>query len=145
MSKSKGSSAVAVLVLVSAVAAWAQQVSLKPGQYQLSSEVQVPGRAEPVKTTRMSCLTPDQAKDFENQMMSNLTGTADCKVSNVEREAGKITFDSACNIGGEQVSGTSEMKHGPDWYEAVVRMQMSGAVSTSRFKAKRIGGVCTGK
>jgi hypothetical protein len=142
MSKAMVCSAVATIVLAGTVVAWAQ-VSLEPGEYQLAAEVQIPGSQQSRKATSVDCLTPGEAQDFQSLMLRELASEDTCKVSNLQTGADRITFDTACDFGALRSTATTDITFGSDWYKAIVRTELNGAVSTSTIDAKRIGAVCT--
>jgi Protein of unknown function (DUF3617) len=130
----------ASIALTAAPLAWAQ-ISLEPGQYELTTEVQMPGSSQTMKTTAVDCLTPAEARDFQ-ALMIRKSEEASCRVSNLRRTAAdKITYDTTCAASGTTAS--SELTFGSDWYSAVVRMEMAGTSSTSTVSAKRTSATCT--
>jgi Protein of unknown function (DUF3617) len=129
-----------VIALAGSALAWAQ-ISLEPGQYELTTEIQIPGSSQPMKSTAVDCLSPAEARDFQ-ELMIRKSEEASCRVSNLKQTAAdKITYDTEC--AGSGTTASSELTFGSDWYSAVVRMQMNGASSTSTVSAKRTSAMCT--
>ena len=85
----------ASIALLAAPLAWAQ-ISLEPGQYELTTEVRVPGSGQTMKTTAIDCLSDAEARDFQGLMIRK-SEEASCQVSNLTKTAAdKITFDTNC-------------------------------------------------
>ncbi|MEP7155581.1 MAG: DUF3617 family protein [Betaproteobacteria bacterium] len=116
--------------------AQAEQLSLKPGEYEIVSRMAVRGSAMPAeKKTR--CFKEEQLSNVEN--VFNVRAMAGfCQVSGVTINAGKISYKANCPSSLVQVEGTI----GADSY-TVVRTQKAkdakGADVTTEFKGKWIG------
>jgi hypothetical protein len=122
--------------LAATAIAWAQ-MSLEPGEYELKSEIRVPGSAQAMNTTAKDCLSPTEARNFQDVMIERAEAES-CKVSNLQMAADRITFDTVCEIGGSRTTASSDLTFGRDWYTAVVTTELNGDVTTSRVSAKRV-------
>jgi Protein of unknown function (DUF3617) len=142
MSKATLCSGIAAIVLAGTAVSWAQ-FALQPGEYELTSEMQLPGSSQTTRTTSVDCLSPAEAQDFQKLMMREFAATGSCEVSNVQTTADRVTFDTTCGSGGSRSTGSADITFGVDWYKAVVRQELSGARITSTVNAKRVGATCS--
>jgi hypothetical protein len=137
MSKRRAS-IIAAITLATTAIAWSQ-ASMRPGQYEITVEMQLPGIPGAQKITQMDCLTAEEARDFQNLMMKEMSGVEGCTFSNVETTGNKITWDTAC----DSVTGTSELTFVTDGFTAVSKMKAQGTEVTATTSGKWVGATCT--
>ena len=134
--------AIALLALA-ATAAWAQ-LALRPGKYNVTMELTLPGA--PISNTQedTDCLTPEDAKDLVKAMMRELTSESSCSASNVKQAGNKLTFDAACTIQGNVVSSATELTITSDTaYTAVMQVNAAGVNTQLKIAGKWAGATCT--
>jgi hypothetical protein len=127
---------VPVATLVAAALAWAQS-SVRPGQYEVTSETRIPGEATATQSTDLDCITPEEAEDLQATLVE-LVSEDTCGVSNVESSPGKMTFDSDC----EGIVSHVEITFSAETIALVLTMTIEGQTTTSTAQAKWIGATC---
>jgi hypothetical protein len=136
--------AAAGLVLAfAATAAWAQ-LSLKPGKYNITIELTLPGVPIGTKQEDTDCLSADDAKDLVKAMMRELSTERSCSASNVATTGNKLTFDAACNVQGNAVSASTELTiSSPTSYDALMHLNAAGVSTTMKITGEWAGAACT--
>ena len=129
-----------------ATAAVIAQSSMRPGQWEISTQMQMPnmpaGFQMPVtKTTR--CVTPEQAKDPASTVPRDggrgRGGKDDCKMSDMKASGSTITWSMACTSP-DKITGTGEMTFtGDDSYTNTMKMVMPQGEMTMKMTGKRVG------
>src|SRR5262245_36406835 len=90
------------------------QVSLRPGLYERTMEVNVAGSTGQNKDT--ICMTPEEAKDVVKMIVAAGKET-NCKVSDVKTAPGKLTFNVSCkDEKGRVTTSANDVTYGPDSY-----------------------------
>src|SRR5687767_11298406 len=85
-----------LLALVT-TAAWAQ-LALRPGKYNVTMNLTLPGAPSSSTQEDTDCLSAADAKDLVKAMMRELSDEPSCTASNVKTAGSKLTFDAACTI-----------------------------------------------
>jgi hypothetical protein len=139
---------VSVIVLaLFATAVILAQSGMRPGQWELSTQMQMPnmpnmpaGFQMPVQKTTQ-CITAEQAKDPVNtvprQTGRGRSGPDDCKMSDYKTTGSTVTFSISCPSG--KVTGTGEMTFGDDSYTNTLKMNTAQGEMTMKTTGKRIG------
>jgi hypothetical protein len=128
-----------------AAIAWAG-LTIRPGLYQTTVEMQFPGNPSPMKFSDTDCITPeDAAKDLHQLFAEELAEDGDntCTVTNYQTSANKLSFDMVCDSEDGRITSSFEMKVEPNGYSAVGHSTFDGEVLTIKSTATRIGGTCT--
>jgi hypothetical protein len=135
--------AAAVASVTSAVAAWTQTVSVRPGRYETSVEMQMTG-APPMKMKNFDCLSAEEAGDLVKAMNQELAKQGQtCKLSNMKMSPGKVTYDATCQLEAGSATAASEMVYSTDTFSLAVTMKMpNGATMTMKSNGKWIGATC---
>jgi hypothetical protein len=126
-----------VATLVAAALAWAQS-SVRPGQYEVVSQLRMPGEAAATKYTDTDCITPEEADDLQSTLLE-LVSEDTCGVSNIESTPGKMTFDTDC----EGIVTHAEITFTEETIGVVLEMTVDGQSSTSTSEAKWVSATCT--
>jgi uncharacterized protein DUF3617 len=135
-------------LVVAAVAAtafatsWAQ-VSVKPGQYRVTLEMNLPGAPQPTKHEAFDCISAEDAKDLAKAVLRELATEDSCTSNNVKTAGNKITFDVTCDIEGTPATSSTELTVGADSYSAVMKMTLGGAVTTTKMDGQWVAATCT--
>ena len=142
MKRRKASLLVATTVLASAAIA---QISLVPGRYEVTVEMQLPQAPAPMTFNSTDCITADDARDIGELMTKEIAASdEDCEISNLEVTDTKIAFDSMCSVGGAPATGHADITFGADSWNGVMTTQLGGgATLTAKMSGKRVG-ECTG-
>jgi hypothetical protein len=122
--------------LVVAVLAWAQS-SVRPGQYEVTSETRIPGEPTATQSTDLDCITAEEAEDLQGTLLE-LVSEDTCGVSNVESSPGKMAFDSDC----DGIVSHVEITFSAETIALVLTMTIEGQTTTSTSQAKWIGATC---
>ena len=131
-----------------AATAFAQTPPLKPGQYELSSQLSLAGRADKTPMQKLlHCYTPQDVANIATTL-SGRSANQDCKLLSSKMVGSTLTYTSECSLGEEgRLLASGEVQFtSPDSYHAVVTMkQASGrgnaivGGSTITTNAKRVG------
>ena len=107
---------------------------MKPGQYEYSMKMEVPGMPVAMPgTTFQHCVT--QA-DMDKGQQFNSQQNRDCQLKNLKQSAGKATFDIACKDG---TTGTGEYTFGADSMTGKTTMDRQGQTMIMNLSARRTG------
>jgi hypothetical protein len=127
--------AAAILVATSTLV-WAQS-RMRPGQYELVTEMNIAGTAKPaLKAT--DCITAEVLKD-QTKLLMQAADEQNCKVSDLVKAGDRTTFNFACNDDGVRSVSRVEMNYGVDSASGVVTTKVEGEVTTTRLSWRRIG------
>ena len=131
-----------------ATAAVIAQSGMRPGQWEITTQMQMPNmpnlpagiQMPSTKTTQ--CITADQAKDPANtvprQTGRGRGGKDDCRMSDYKTTGSTISWSMACTSP-DKVTGTGEMTVGDDSYTSTIKMVMAQGEMTMKMSGKRIG------
>ena len=131
-------SIIAAIALASAAIAWSQ-TSMRPGEYEITVEMQLPGIPGAQKITQMDCLTDEEARDFQSLIMGEMGGVEGCTFSNVETTGNKITWDTAC----DDVTGDFRAHVRRGRVHRGLEDETRGTEVTATTSGKWIGATCT--
>jgi hypothetical protein len=135
---------VSVALLAVTAIAWAQPFSARPGEYEMTVEMQFPGAPAPMSQKSLSCLSPDDAQDVYQTLKKALAEQGQCQVSNEKNSPGKLEFDMLCINDGTRSSTKVEMTFiGDDAYEQVTTTTVGSDVITMKTKAKWLRATCS--
>ena len=142
MTRRKTYLVVAAIVLASTAIA---QISLVPGRYEVTVEMQMPQAPAPMTFNSTDCITAEDAADIADLMTKEIAASEeDCEISNLEVTSTKISFDSMCSVGGAPATGHADITFGADSWNGVMTTRMEGgAMLTAKMNGKRVG-ECTG-
>lgn len=130
-------------VVAMTLLAAAQTVNLRPGKYETTAEMDMPGmKMPPLKDVQ--CITAEDLKDLSKAMiekaMTDPEEAINCKVSNYKVTGNKVTFDTTCEEDGMKITSTSELTYTRESYTGIMKSKDDkGRVTTIRTTAKRIG------
>jgi hypothetical protein len=132
-----------LLGLIAATAAWAQ-LALRPGQYNVTMELTLPGAPSAGAQQDTDCLSPEDAKDLVKAMMRELANEQSCTASNVKTSGNTLTFDAACSVEGNVVSANTELTIKSETsYAAVMQVNAAGVSTTLKITGQWAGATCT--
>jgi hypothetical protein len=125
--------------LTCALALSAQTIGLRPGQYETTAEMDMPGgfKMAPQKDTQ--CITPEDLKDF-SKAFGDPDFAKTCKVSDYKVSGNRISFTTECREEGLEMKGTTEMTFTAETFAGLMTMKDNkGRVTRIKTSAKRIG------
>lgn len=127
--------AIGVVVMCTATATLAQTVNLKPGQYEVTTEMSFPGMKLPPQT-RQECIPSSDFKEIARKLMDLNNVNSDCKTSEPKLTANTVTFTRTCSNG----VWSSELIYAGDSFSGTTKgKDNKGGDSTAKVTAKRIG------
>ena len=132
-------STIALLSLVLSWTVLAQtQSPMRPGNWQVTMRMNMPGMGEMPPITQAQCVTPAMLKDPQGAVPKGPEG-GDCKVSDYKFTASTATYKVTCTQPAAMTM-IGEMKYtGTDAYTGTMTMDASGQKMTMAFDAKRTG------
>lgn len=113
------------------------QSRLRPGQYEMTTEMTSAGKTMPAMKAQ-ECITADVLKD-QTKLLMSAADDQNCKVSNLVQASDRMTFTFICIEDGVRFESTAEMTYGVDAYSGVVTTKTGGEVFTTKMSGKRIG------
>ena len=127
-----------LLLALAATAAWAQ-LSVKPGEYDVSIEMQLPGAPAPQR------MQAEDAQDLAKAMLRELAGESSCSASNQQTTGNKLSFDVSCALEGRQVKSTIVVTVlSSESYSAVMDVNLEpGVVMSTRMTGKWVSAQCS--
>jgi hypothetical protein len=130
-----------VVLLTATVVAWAD-TSMRPGKYEVTVEMQLPGAPAPQKSTTLECMTAAEGKDLVKRVMAEMDSEGSCKTSNLKIGSGTVTFDARCDHDGTIGIVRSEMTYGSDWLKGVTTLTMGKDVIVMKASSRWVGAQC---
>ena len=123
-------------MLLAALPAWG--FDFKPGKYQITAKVEMPGM--PVG---MPPQTTTQCLNEQNPVPNTSAGAHGCKITGMKTKGNTVTYAMECNQEGMTVKTTGEMTYKGDSFEGTSKTNMGpsagGMTVTTVIKGKRIG------
>ena len=134
----RSSSIVALTLALSWTVLAQTQSPMRPGNWQVTMRMNMPGMGEMPPITQAHCVTPAMLKDPQEAVPKGPEG-GDCKVSDYKFTAGTATYKLTCTKP-MAMTMIGEMKYsGTDAYTGTMTMDASGQKMTMAFDAKRTG------
>ena len=115
--------------------------NLKPGSWEITTTMEMPGMPPRPGFTNTVCVKPDQIKDSQSFAETQQQRGGKCKISDLKVEGDKLSYGFACEHG----SGTTELAFGGTTYEGTIKITTSGRGTSGpmtivqHVKAKRTG------
>lgn len=128
------------LLVVTAVAfaAAAQTVNLRPGRYEITTELEMPAKMPTEKA--VECVTTEDLKNVTTLIGAELV--QDCKASKSKITGSELAFTGACSVGGSSVFVTMKMTFASEAFTGVMTAMENGKpMMTVRSSGRRVG-VC---
>lgn len=126
-----------VVALITAAVIGAQTL-LRPGQYEIVSEIRMPGEPTATHDTDLECVTAEDAADVEAALL-DLVSDDTCEASNVVSSPGKMTFDTNC----DGIASHGDIDYTSESIKFVITMTIDGQTATSTSEAKWVGATCS--
>lgn len=129
---------IVVAALAFAAPAWAQ-FSLKPGLYEMTMEMAMPGAPSPLTMSQTDCLTPEHVVDFIALIREQMNDDDSCSFSEPATRGNTVAWESDCDEG----SAKSEMTFTADGFIGKVLITAAGEEIPSTLTGRRIAATCT--
>jgi hypothetical protein len=131
----------ATLVLV-AGALRAAEHTLRPGEYEMTTEMKMEGMNHQMPPTTMRhCFTAEDVKDSRRIAQGGQPKNSDCEIKDMKMSGSHATWSMTCKSGAK---GSAEMDYRGDGYDMKMDMEMPGGEhGAMKMKmhttAKRVG------
>jgi hypothetical protein len=127
--------AVCLLVVALAVpAAFAEENPIKPGKWQLTVQMEVPGMPFKMPPVKMNhCITQDDAKTAIPQDQKN----KDCKMGEYDIDGNTISWTVECPK--QKLTGKGRITYSGDTMEGEMKMNADGQEMSTKYEGKRLG------
>jgi hypothetical protein len=120
-------------VLLVPLASGAQQLPIRPGQYEYTIE-----GFENQKT--LECLTAADLKGDLAEVFAREADDLQCTASEIKPAGNRMTFITTCRQGDLHVTMNTEMTFATDAFTVISRgKDLAGQMSTTKLSAKRVG------
>jgi hypothetical protein len=136
MSTQKALFIAVALVVLHGVLAVAQS-RMRPGQYELTTEMTTDGKPMPAMKAS-DCVTAEVLKD-QAKLLMGAAEDQNCKVSDLVRSGDRLTFSFTCNEDGVRFVSRAEMTYGTDAYSGLVTTTAKGRTTITKMSGKRVG------
>lgn len=111
-------------------------MDFKPGKYEITSKMEMPGMSMPAQTVTQ-CLTQ------ENPVPDKSLGNQGCEIVDTKENGNTLTWTMECTQQGQKVITTGEMKYAEDSFTGDMTMEMGSQAGNMTIKTqitgKRIG------
>ena len=136
MAKKITISCMLVNLLIVALPAWG--IDLKPGKYQITSKVNMPGMPGGMPPqTITQCMTE------QDPVPHTSAGANGCKITNMTTEGDTVKYTLVCEQQGMQSESNGEMTYKGETFYGTTQTKMGpsggGMTITTKINAKRIG------
>jgi hypothetical protein len=123
-------------MLLAALPAWG--LDLKPGKYEITAKVEMPG-----VSGGMPAQTTTQCLNEQNPVPASSAGAQGCKITDMKTKGNTITYTMECNQQGMKIKSAGEITFKGDSFEGTTKTSMGpaagGMTVTTVIKGKRIG------
>jgi hypothetical protein len=123
-------------ILLAALPAWG--LDLKPGKYQITAKVEMPGMPG-----GMPPQTMNQCLNEQNPVPNTSSGAHGCKITDMKTKGNTINYAMECNQQGMTIKTTGDMTYKGDSFEGTSQTNMGpvagGMTVKTVVKGKRIG------
>ena len=109
-------------------------LDFNPGEYQITSQVKMPGI--PAQTTT-ECVSE------QDTIPKSDSSGQDCEIHNMEQKGNVITWEMECNQEGQKITSQGEMIYSGDSFKGTITVKMGpqagNMVMTTEITGKRTG------
>ena len=107
-----------------ALPALAEERKLRPGRYELTTEMKMEGidRQIPANTSSR-CFTEDDVKDYKKMAQDGQGRNRDCETTDMKAEGNHVSYAMTCKSGAK---GNGEMTFRPDGYDMTLDLETPG-------------------
>jgi hypothetical protein len=127
---------VLLLVAATAFAAADQNVNLRPGRYEITTDIEAPAKMPQEKN--VECITAEDLKNVTNLIGAELV--QDCKMSESKVTGNELAFSGTCDVGGSSWLVTMKMTFASEAFTGVMTATEKGKpFMTVKSSGKRVG------
>jgi hypothetical protein len=123
------------LLAFSAFAADAPKNPMKPGKWEVTTQMDMPGMQMPARTFT-KCVTKEEAENAENSVPRGRQDAA-CKLSDVKVEGNTISWKMNCPE--RQMTGEGKATYEGDTYTGEMHVKSADHEMTIKYTGKRLG------
>jgi hypothetical protein len=87
---------ISVFLLVTTAAYAERIIEVEPGLWEYSHTLMIPGLSSPMDQAQTECITPEKSKRSLSDLIGELSGGANCAVSNLKDTLNTVEFDLSC-------------------------------------------------
>jgi hypothetical protein len=133
------------IVALAAVAslAYAEHRRVKPGDYEMTTTMQVEGMPDVPPHTRHYCITPEEAAKDPTTLLRQPHGNEVCSTKDVRDDGDRITWTMVCTSGDQETRSSGAVSLTSDGFAGTVDVVESGPKGKrkmgARFQARRTG------
>lgn len=125
---------------VVAASAQAPKRPQKPGKWQVTMEMDMPGMPMKMKPiTQEVCVTEEELADPQKSVPSD--PKSDCKVGDYKVQGNTVTWSMECPA--QKTRGTGEFTYTGESYTGTMKMDAAGRQMTTKYTGKWLGATCT--
>lgn len=111
-------------------------MDFKPGKYEITSKMEMPGMSMPAQTITQ-CLTQ------ENPIPDESMGNQGCEIIDMQKNGNTLTWTVECSQEGQKVTTTGKMTYSEDSFTGTMTMKMGPQAGNmtmqTQMTGKRIG------
>ena len=107
-------------------------VNMKPGLWEITTKINMPGMSMPPQTTTQ-CLTKDDL------VPKSTSPNQECKITDMKTSGNTVTWTMKCSGQGGESTATGEVTYNGDTYEGTMVMTQNGTKITMHMTGRRIG------
>jgi hypothetical protein len=113
-----------VLAALVSLPAFAAEHKIRPGQYELKTEMKMEGIDRSIPPTTIThCYTEQDVKDYKTMAQEGQGRNRECEISDLKESAGHVSYAMNCKSGAK---GRAEMTFGGDGYEMTMNLETPG-------------------
>lgn len=127
-----------IILGITTIALPALALDLKPGKYEITAKVEMPGMpgGMPAQSTTQ-CLTE------QDPVPASSADAQDCKITDMKTEGNTVTYTMTCKQQGTTIKSSGKITYKGDTFEGTNQTQMGPEAGnmtiTTKTKGKRIG------
>jgi hypothetical protein len=115
--------AIALAALVS-LPVFAAERKLRPGQYELKTEMKMEGVDRQIPPTTIThCYTEQDVKDYKKMAQEGQGRSHECEISDMKETGGHVSYSMNCKSGAK---GTAEMAFEAEGYDMTMNLETPG-------------------
>jgi hypothetical protein len=131
----------ALACLLAASLLRAEEVTMRPGEYEMTTEMQMAGGRQPMPpTTFRHCFSADDVKDWNRVIRENPHKSSNCQIQDMKTTGSHASWTMTCSSGAK---ATAQAERSTDGYDITMNMEMPGQSGRNKVKvhtvAKRLG------
>ncbi|MFO7931617.1 MAG: DUF3617 domain-containing protein [Thermodesulfobacteriota bacterium] len=113
--------------------------NIKEGQWEITTELEMPGMPDNMPQKRFShkeCLSKD---DYVPQGSQSSAPGGDCEIKDIRTNGDTVSWTMQCDTGHGQMNGEGTITYSGDTLKGTIKMLMQGVQTTQHLQGRRIG------